>query len=83
MSECQKCGECCKQVNIGTFLPDELTELLSVHYGYRVDRVGLELKHRCRHLTEDGRCDDYENRPEYCRKFMCSNPGQLIVKVEM
>jgi len=83
MSECQKCGECCRRIMIGTDLPDELAELMAVHFGRPINRIGMEIEHRCRNLGDDNLCMDYHNRPDYCRKFMCNNPGALMVKVKM
>lgn len=80
---CQKCGECCKRIMIGTELPDELADLMSTHFGRPMTRLGIEVEHRCKNLGEDNLCKDYLNRPAFCRKFMCANPGALMVRTKM
>ena len=82
MPECQKCGECCKQVTFGCPFPDEFAEFMSAHYGKRVDRVAIRVRHRCANLMEDNLCADYENRPEYCKKFICKCQTELIITAD-
>lgn len=79
MSECQKCGECCKQITFNCPLPEELAEFMSAHHGRRIEEVAVRHNHRCVHLGDDNLCKVYENRPAYCRKFHCENSKRLIV----
>ena len=72
MSLCDGCGgACCRGVVlphglIGGLSPDEAywLGLHGTHEGH-----GLYLAVPCRLLGEDGRCTDYEHRPEVCRRF--------------
>jgi len=82
MPNCQKCGECCKQIQFGCPMPPELSELFTAHYGRSVDAVKIHLKHRCKMLGDDNRCKDYENRPDFCRQFSCPDPTAVMVVVE-
>lgn len=34
----------------------------------------------CGNLQEDGRCGDYENRPQACREFVAARSGCLLVR---
>lgn len=54
-----------------------MQELLRVHYGTEIKEVKFMLHHRCPHLTEEGRCDlwnedpELDTRPEFCKNFLC------------
>ena len=34
---------------------------------------------KCKNLTADGRCADYENRPDMCRNFVASTASRYLV----
>jgi len=82
MSECIKCGQCCRQINFRVPLDPELAELFSAHYGHKVTTVGFHVEHRCVHLTTDNLCGIYDERPEYCRQFKCETPGMVVVRTK-
>ena len=76
MSECQKCGTCCREMNSPPFAPamrgrvDESWRL--PHRLYHNYIEGLELfagrpdGSPCFWLNKDNSCSEYEHRPEIC-----------------
>lgn len=70
---CQKCGdECCTEYTIYGYTDEDFIEFLKAHYGVEViEAVQLKIPHRCIHLTDEGLCDIYENRPKMCREYQC------------
>ena len=94
MSLCDTChspGHCCRDMNLyGNGLEDpdmlehEAVEILNamdlpfVPYGR--DNQGA-LRFMCPHLTNEGRCGVYENRPDTCRNFEPAS-GPLCVYYE-
>ena len=87
--ECK--ARCCRYLTIQIPAPklksdfDELSwflahENISVYVESR--RWHVEVKNRCKHLTRDNLCDDYENRPEVCRIYggdgACEYPDRPV-----
>jgi len=76
---CDGCDDCCRYTAVEIDRPTSkrdysdlfwhlMHEGVSVYIGH--DRSwNLEFRSRCTRLTEDGRCGDYENRPEICRDY--------------
>ena len=74
MSECDGCGgACCRfvVVAIGDMTPDQRRwaemrgPLDFAHGGALLWRLPVA----CPHLTAEGRCDSYADRPDVCREF--------------
>ena len=71
---CDGCSFCCEHV-VQTFTP--IAELIEFHetWGrevYIIPELNMGCiveKMPCQHLDSNGRCDDYENRPQACREF--------------
>jgi len=80
---CVKCAACCKALNFAVQLGEDGKELWAAHYGHAVENVSVTVKHRCKHLNADDRCDIYAKRPRFCRRHQCTKPGTLNVSVEM
>jgi Fe-S-cluster containining protein len=67
--KCKKCGECCKFFSIPYVnLTVVAREYLEMH-GVGIDRETerLIIPARCKHLTEDNKCNIYGNRPDGCK----------------
>jgi uncharacterized protein len=77
---CLQCGVCCRDLNLSrkshwirskaefsrlsAELPEEYERFR--HIGYTL--TGL-MKFDCKHLSKEGYCSDYENRPALCRLY--------------
>jgi Fe-S-cluster containining protein len=60
----------CEEFNIGLpFIPDirSLNPLFRVDHDVPLCPIEMTWTYQCINLTEDGRCGDYENRPQLCR----------------
>lgn len=96
---CDKCfecgGECCKSVAIRVDEPEDVDDYLDFkwylfHPGLTVylDTEGdwhVDVPIKCRHLTKDGRCRIYEERPPVCRDYdvdECDNGDDTVVTFE-
>ena len=79
---CQKCGQCCRQINFQVPLDPVLGEFFSAHYGRPIARTGLHIDHVCIQLKENNLCKIYETRPEYCRDFQCEHPDMVVVRTK-
>jgi hypothetical protein len=77
---CLRCkGACCKHLLFPAGNSPEFWEArsLDVIDGY------VAVPSKCPHLTDEGLCDDYENRPRDCYKFRVGNKFcQMAMKVE-
>jgi Fe-S-cluster containining protein len=83
-------ARCCRYLTIQIPAPrlkrdfDELSwflahENVSVYIECR--RWHVEVQNRCKHLTQDNLCDDYENRPDVCRTYsgdVCEYPERPL-----
>lgn len=74
ISECL--AWCCRQFWI--ILPEkpdkDMKRYLELH-DVKVDGKKLTIPLECQNLSEFSlECDDYKNRPEFCKKFRCKNP---------
>lgn len=74
MTECNKCGECCKTL---MFTVSELSNdrLLRIYFKARGVKIlkgnKVLVPHRCSHLTEDNLCDVHgtKRQPIICKNF--------------
>ncbi len=69
---CKKCGKCCKITQINLSVPLTKSERqVFMFKGGRVydDRVIFTTP--CLHLDNSGLCLIYENRPQYCKDYLC------------
>ncbi|WP_320169296.1 YkgJ family cysteine cluster protein [Maridesulfovibrio sp.] len=76
---CNMCGNCCRGISLyidGKWLKKEKQfSKMQGKYSYlrRFEICGRTdsglLKFRCTCLSNDGTCNDYENRPELCKNF--------------
>ena len=77
---CHSCGAvCCRYVAVALAAPRERDDrdLIRWYLAHRkvcvyIDRDGdwwVQVGTDCRHLAADGRCRDYENRPQLCRDY--------------
>lgn len=80
IGECKKCGGCCKgvQISIGEgrkFISskEEFEEQRKKNPAIRrwmiSGKKNKDLAFYCKFLSPEGKCNDYENRPEDCRRF--------------
>lgn len=74
---CVFCGWCCRFL-LHNFSNDEKTKVFYQKRGMKVNQIaGKLLQMRqydpCPHLGPDGKCKDYDNRPDVCREF----PGNI------
>ena len=76
--KCKKqCGNCCKEfyLPLGKEKRDdefnwiEVHEKCSVVYRHGIYFLKLDLK--CSNLSDDGKCNIYDNRPNICREYDC------------
>lgn len=83
MSLCDQCrGACCEDLAIGLEgLPPNRLEFLTFRGIARQVVLpdgraihAMLIPHRCQHLTPDGRCDAYDQRPQVCRDFEEQGP---------
>lgn len=42
-----------------------------LHAGRELADGQVEIRHRCQHLADDGRCRIYSTRPTICRDYDC------------
>ncbi len=73
MSDCDKCGDCCKtlRINIPEGIHPYNQEFLKAR-GYEVARTWYrDPNARCPHLTEDNLCDIHAYKPIVCRTTKC------------
>ena len=40
----------------------------------------VKIKHRCNQLSDNGRCQIYETRPQICRNFDCNTRVDCVCK---
>jgi Fe-S-cluster containining protein len=79
MSECgTRCGKCCTFIRFGGRTVDTDEERWLGLHGFLIERVGDEasviVPHPCSDLDfTTMSCRDYENRPQVCRDFTCSD----------
>jgi len=68
---CQGCqGACCKALLLNPKGTGKLDEEFLKTRGLKTDTDGrIIIPHKCQHLTEDGLCDIYEQRPAACRLY--------------
>jgi len=70
MTECNKCGACCKVISFKVNMTPELEDYyLARGFGIKDDVVLIYV--RCPHLTKDNLCDlhDTDMKPKICRDF--------------
>lgn len=68
---CRKCGKCC-----GCFLPLTEKEKKKIKYliqRYNIKPQRLRLDLSCPFLDTGNNCVIYDNRPNICKFFFCSN----------
>ena len=86
--EPERCqGRCCTFVALFFERTPEHEQLLAGYHarglpmqiatGDRGEHVNVRIEHRCQHLTDEGRCAIYEDRPQVCRDFP-RHPADLI-----
>ena len=75
---CSNCTECCRSWMLTAKIPDGLQGLVEAHYGRKLERVSISVKHECSKL-KDGLCTIYDERPELCKKFECRSVGDTLV----
>jgi Fe-S-cluster containining protein len=102
MNACAACpdkGRCCREFYIskdGIGILSDSLESVSEYVAkelelpftplYNINEFGWVFK--CDWLREDGRCGDYEHRPELCRLYhagsslLCLMSPQLVTKIE-
>ncbi|ACS79548.1 YkgJ family cysteine cluster protein [Maridesulfovibrio salexigens] len=76
---CKMCGNCCRSICLhagGKWLKNEKQFLKAVDEDELLSRFEIcgkteegYLKFSCTSLTDNGTCNDYENRPQLCRNF--------------
>lgn len=75
---CSKCPSlCCKNLSMMIYRPENRQEVEDLKWQLRFDTVRIYIRHhrwyqlvegRCMYLGEDGRCLEYEGRPNKCRR---------------
>lgn len=86
MSDCQRCGKCCREYAIAMVKNADFARFLTYHGLVVRDRSGhlMEVygESKCRHLkSESGKpslmtCAVYEDRPEICREWECERMAE-------
>ncbi|MBU0615810.1 MAG: YkgJ family cysteine cluster protein [Nanoarchaeota archaeon] len=77
---CHTCnGKCCKYITVIIDEPEDKEDWDEIkwwllHKGVQVyldsdDDWVVQISTRCKHLNNDNKCDNYENRPEVCREY--------------
>ena len=75
---CSRCPSlCCKNLSMMICRPETRAEVEDLKWQLRFDTVRVYIRNRrwyqliegrCMYLGEDGRCTDYDNRPDKCRR---------------
>jgi Fe-S-cluster containining protein len=71
MTECKRCGSCCKVLIIPVHTEKEEDEEFYRVRGFKADKDVFLIKfpHRCPHLTSDNLCDIHNSKPKLCRDY--------------
>ena len=70
--QCIRCGKCCKTIKI--YLSTPLTESEKDVFRYKGGIINdnvIIFEKSCKFLTENSTCSIYDERPQYCRDFVC------------
>jgi len=83
--KCLDCRECCEYVELPvTMISIEILEYFIMRgQKFYIDDTGVlmvRLHDPCKHLSQDGRCKDYDKRPYTCREYMCDEKDSRIKK---
>ena len=79
MTDCQRCGDCCRFVVVvtGKITNDDLLAYFKAH-GIQVRAKSVLIPSVCQHLqwwndrgSQSTECDIYDTRPELCRRGRC------------
>lgn len=88
--KCERCGECCRWFYIPLrdedVIDDEFIQALVLKglrlYAYEGKGL-VAINSPCRLLTEDGKCSVHDNKPDWCRRYYCSDdPIMQMIKAE-
>lgn len=82
MTECNKCGECCKYLTF-TIKNVKRNPLLLDYYkkhGCRIEGEMIVVPSRCQHLDENNLCKIYPDRPSLCKVFKGQSFGHYVPK---
>ena len=80
---CEECGgKCCQFIMLECRKDDKYKLDFwkaqgNVKFGESETHVQYGQRCPCQHIGEDGKCDDYENRPQLCRDFPKQNLPRL------
>jgi Fe-S-cluster containining protein len=80
---CAECGgKCCKFIMLETLKTDKYKiDFWEVQGNTKFSETDTHVQYGqkcpCQHIDENGRCDDYENRPQLCRDFPRRNLPRL------
>jgi len=69
MWKCEGCGACCKFISISVsgIKDKDMIEHLEAH-GITVTDKYIIIPARCKYLSKDNRCSNYENRYKICMR---------------
>ena len=75
MSNCKKCGDCCRNIKLELrMICDEDTIRWIEYHNLKVEKVDdrqfVVINNPCDKLV-DNKCSIYKNRPEVCQMFVC------------
>jgi len=72
MSECKRCGNCCKSVSlkINANFSDDVLRWLSFH-NLKTDGKWLYIPLKCKFYKEGYGCTIYRIRPDVCKNYSC------------
>ena len=73
---CLKCGQCCREFNIGIRPGGKKMELIEAHGIDTSGDIMIHITHTCQHLDEETNlCKIYggpdDERPQICKDFLC------------